>query len=441
MTRKKSERALLVAGVFTGVTALPYDAWAHEDEPPPSSQAPVPTPVPPPSAAASPPPPAKEPAWYERVNMGAFTDISYGHNWRGPRPNEGANQLRAFDGHTGFGLTWVGLDASVDPAPVGAQLQLRFGSGARALALNDAKYAGLNLVQNANVSWRPGGADGKLTLVLGKFDTVFGAEVPQSQLNINYTRGLLYTLAQPFFHTGLRAEWQATDQLVLKLLVVNGWNATIDNNRGKSVGGQVSWSPSDKATLSLGYMGGPEEDDVRKVTCNAGDAFVTATGTCAPAPAGVADAKAEGTVANGGAESRMRHLADLVVDVRPLPAVRVVANGTYVLQRIAGTSGPDATVRWYGAALLGHVDLDQGGHWGLGARGEVVSDPDGQTTTRGPLTVYSGTLTLENAISKMLLVRLDNRVDAADSDIFSKGLTGSSRSQITTTLGVVVKTN
>ena len=42
-------------------------------------------------------------------------------------------------------------------------------------------------------------------LDLGKFDTPYGAEVAESHLNMNYTRGLLYA-SQPVFHTSIPRE-------------------------------------------------------------------------------------------------------------------------------------------------------------------------------------------------------------------------------------------
>jgi len=54
--------------------------------------------------------------------------------------------------------------------------------------------------------------------------------------------------------------------------------------------------------------------------------------------------------------------------------------------------------------------------------------------------LYTGTLTLEAAPHKSLLIRLDNRMDAADQELFAT-LNGTSKTQFTTTLGVVAKTN
>lgn len=81
--------------------------------------------------------------------------------------------------------------------------------------------------------------------------------------------------------------------------------------------------------------------------------------------------------------------------------------------------------------------------FGVGARGEVIRDKDGQITAPNtrPITLYTGTLTLDFLPHKMLMIRLDNRVDASNLDVFAEGLRGAQQTQFTTTLGVVAKTN
>ena len=375
--------------------------------------------------ATTPAPGAKEPEkrWYDVINLGAFVDTYYSQNWNAPKPNTGTNLYQPYTAHAGFGLAWVGLDASVDPDPVGAVMQLRFGPAVPNLTLGDSAIpGGIGFVQNGYVSWRPSGKDGKLTLIAGKFDTVYGAEVAQSQLNFNYTRSALYN-AQPFFHTGLRADIQMSVQFALKLLAVNGWNNTIDNNSGKSLGAQLSVTPAEGYVFSLGYMGGPEESD-----------YVAAP---PPAPGGVSP----GIVRNVGNDSRMRHLVDIIGDMKLTPDFRAVVNGTYVTQTVVDPANKsDKSVSWFGAELLARYAFSE--MWAAAVRGEYIKDKDGLVTapnTKG-LSLLTGTLTLEAAPHKNLVIRLDNRLDLADAEVFST-LHATSKTQFTTTLGIVAKTN
>jgi len=359
----------MVVSVLAAGVGVPQFAFAQAEPAPPSLPAPatssapeasmpvaapVVAPAAAPEAAAAPAvsaaaPAAPEAKWYEQLNLGAFVDGYYSQNWNTPRSSTNANSFHPYSNNTGFNLAWVGVDASVDPAPVGATLQLRFGPATPNLALGDASIpGGIGYVQNGFVSWKPQGKEGNLTLILGKFDTVFGAEVAQSHLNMNYTRGYLYNLAQPFFHTGLRADWVASDLLTVKLLAVNGWNNTIDNNQGKSFGAQVTLTPAEMASFSLGYLGGPED---------AG--FVANPDASKPGQAA--------TVWNPGADSRWRHLVDFVADIKPTKDFRIVANGDYVTQK---TTAADITQSWYGAALLARYAFSD--VWAAAVRGEYI---------------------------------------------------------------------
>ena len=52
-----------------------------------------------------------------------------------------------------------------------------------------------------------------LTIDVGLFDTIYGAEVADSWVNFNYTRSPLNYLMQPFYHLGVRATYEVSDRL------------------------------------------------------------------------------------------------------------------------------------------------------------------------------------------------------------------------------------
>jgi hypothetical protein len=383
---------------------------------------------------------AQEPKWYDRLHFGAFVDAYASINYRFPRPQTGTNLYRPYDPNNGVSLSWFGFDAAMDPEPVGFVAQLRFGPSVPYLALGDFNIpGGIGFMQNLYGVWRPGGKDGRVSFIIGKFDTLYGAEVAQSQLNINYTRGALYNLAQPFFHTGVRADINVADPLTLKLMVVNGWNNTIDNNLGKSVGAQLAFAPSDKASFSIGYLGGPEQSDTTTLTCPAGFDFDAGTKSCSIANPD--SAGGSGTVSVSGANRLLRHLGDVVIDLKPVENFRLLANATAVFDRLAVAGGGRQNVSWYGASLAARYGLSE--HVGVGARGEIVRDKNGQITLPNTedLTLLTGTLTFEVAPTKNLLLRLDNRVDSANRAVFPRRISDTEKTQFTTTLGVVAMTN
>ncbi|HEY1534932.1 MAG TPA: porin, partial [Polyangiaceae bacterium] len=186
--------------------------------------------------------PAADEDWYDAFDVRLFADAYYSVNYNFPKPQAGGNDLiRAFDTNNGFALAWAGLDISHPADPVGGTLALRFGPSAKRYnsscltAKCDADY-GLENVKQAFASWRPGGEGSAVSLDFGKFDTIYGAEVAESQDNINYTRGALYWLGQPLFHTGLRVNVELGQYVSLRALAANGWNNSVDNNAGKTFG-------------------------------------------------------------------------------------------------------------------------------------------------------------------------------------------------------------
>lgn len=404
------------------------------------------------------PPPAEVP-WYELIELQAFIDGYAAVNYNFPRPQFGNNTYRSFDATSGFALSWVGVDASFDPDPLGGTLSLRYGPSASLLAdrcltqnreLNPCDGdVGLELVQQAFASWAPGGAEGVLQFDFGKFDSIYGAEVPEAHRNLNYTRGLLFSLAQPVFHTGLRMSADLHRQLRIVLLAVNGQNNTIDNNFGKTFGAQIVYRPAPTLTLRFGWLGGPEQDDVAQVACPAGKSFSPAAEGCADDP--TATTAAVYGVSRGGSNAldAWRHHADFVVRYRWADVLLLSLNA------LAGREGVRPTLasseveeqEWYGGA--GYVYVKPTPAWGLGARGEYLYDRQGRLSAVPGAHLLSGTLTVDANVTDWLQLRLDNRIDAlleatGDTDVFPVGPVGSDVSrdarphQITTTFGVIV---
>jgi hypothetical protein len=409
-------------------------------------------PVPPtaaPPAPATPAPPAPPPAttptvapaappaarWYDRFQLEAFVDAYIGVNYNFPTTKESPNVFRAYDASNGVALHWVGLNVTYPANPVGGTVSVRLGPAAGLHAAADAAID-LTFLKQAYATWKPGGENGRFTLDFGKYDQPFGSESADTQLNMNYTRSLVYWYAQPLFFTGFRATLAAHKTLDVKAFLVNGWNASRDNNAGKSGGVQLVWKPSDAFVASLGYLLGPEQNDSETVTCAAGTAYDPKKGACMAA-AGAAGGTTE--VAHTDANKRLRHLADLVLDITPTKDLHLLFNATFDHDEVPGAKG-NVAVNWYGANLaLRYAFTDQ---FSLAGRGEVYWDPDGYSTGTGKSTrVVDGTLTLGISPTPNFLVKLDGRVDGANAAFFKKGEAGTSKVQVTTTLGVVATTN
>lgn len=352
--------------------------------------------------------------------MDGFVDAYGAINWNNVPKPQNAVPLRQFDTAQGFALNWAGINAAYSSDTIGGTLGLRFGPGANIYNAGADDANGLTYVKQAYATWK---AVDKLTLDFGKWDEPFGSEVADSQLNMNYSRSILFTFAQPLFFTGLRADYAASDQLDVKVFAANGWNNSVDNNRGKTIGAQIMVKPADPVVLYIGYAGGPEQTDVQA------------------APAGAAPGSTLGDVP--GANSNWRHLVDFVADINPTKELRFLLNADYVTEE--GIGNHSAVV--YGGNLVARYAFSDAFFAAL--RGGYLHDEHGD---RVPLVaalpagqsinVEDFTLTLSYGIGNHLALMLDNRLDIADQPAFYKGAntTDTNKNQFTTTLGIIAST-
>lgn len=443
-----------------GVTPAPASGEAVADAPITLEPPPVTLSLePPPEVPASPSVLDEDLPWYSKLAVDAFVDAYFSFNFQGPKPQDGRNRFRAYDVNNGFSIAWAGLNLGYSGDHFGGVMDLRFGPSARALAGADAD-AGLENLKQAYATWRPGGAGSVVTLDFGKFDTIYGAEVAESQLNFNYTRGLLYWLGQPAFHTGLRANFDVNEQFWITALLANGWNNSVDNNAGKSLGLQLNFSvpglDADAAPalhVHLGYLVGPEGPDYAIVEnyCEAGLTYDAVSGACVSnRPNSSPHVARDAGSAN---VDGLRHLIDLVLGVNPTPELSLLLNLDVGFDAVR--SGPvDADTlpgfinqSYWGLSAAGRYQLDS--KWALALRGEIYSDPDGLVTAGDDpyindvldLTLYSATLTAELVPVPNLILRWDNRIDVANEAVFPRQLRSYEELQATSTLGVVVVTN
>lgn len=425
---------------------------------------------PPPAQLAAPvlhgvPPEVDALPWYDTIEFRAFVDSYLSVNYAFPKPQSDANQIaRAYDTSNGFALSWVGVDATYPAEPVGGTVSLRFGPTAERIAKScyggtcDSEV-GLSIVKQAFASWRP---VNPLSFDFGKFDTIYGAEVAESQDNMNYTRGLVYWFTQPLFHTGLRVNASLSDNVTLRGLVVNGWNNTLDNNLGKSLGLQLGVNlprSSDGGTLlaaSLGYLGGPEQPDYATVNCDPNSQYFNPSDPSGCSNGVPGGNPTSGTVDRASSNTKgLRHLIDLVATLTPMEQLMIQANFDVDMERVRDTVDATRFVQhtWWGLMVGARYSFVE--QFAVAARGEYLADPDAYGTNVGTLfaptdpntpppkdvKIASATLTLDYRPADYLILRLDNRIDWSNKEIFPKSVREFTGVMPTTTLGVVVTTN
>jgi len=347
--------------------------------------------------AASVPTPAPNPlaSLLGSTSLSGFVDTYYGYNFNQPRAR--LSGLRAFDGPSNqfaLNLIEVILDRPPEAANSRMGYHLAFGFGQAMNVVNSTDPGGLGFAQylkEAYFSYLAPVGKG-LQVDFGKFVTPHGAEVIETKDNWNYSRGLLFTYAIPFYHFGLRGKYTFNDKYSLAGYLVNGWNNIVDNNTGKTLGVTFGWNPTKKVSVTQNYMAGPEM---------------------------------------AGVNSNWRQLSDTVVTVSPTQRLSCIVNYNYGRgDRPVGLANP---VFWTGAA--GYVRYAFDDRYAIVTRYEYFNDHDGFTTgTAQHLNEFTGTF--ERRVARHLITRLEFRRDTSNRPAFLKG-NAPATSQDTVAAGLV----
>jgi hypothetical protein len=229
-------------------------------------------------------------------------------------------------------------------------------------------------------------ASGPLTIMGGKFTTLAGAEVAQAPANANISRSLLYTLAIPVTHTGLRGSYVAGDTMKFTVGFNNGWDVLRESAAtncvgtncadGKTIELGASLSPSKMFGLTASYYMGEE-------------AGVTAVGD--------------------------RTLLDIVATLNATDALSFVLN--YDMGDQDNGTATGGTAEWDGWAAYANYAFTDKLRGSL--RIESFDDKDGfRTGTVQEL--ESLTLTVGYAAAKNVDLRAEFRQDESDSNVFTE---------------------
>ena len=200
------------------------------------------------------------------TTLSGFVDVYYGYNSNQPIGRTTA--FRNFDINSGqFGLNMIELVADKAPDATASRLgyHVALGFGQAMNIINATEPGQFPTESNFDQYLKEGYLEylapiGKgLQINVGKFVTPAGAEVIETKDNWNYSRGLLFALAIPYFHFGTSAKYAFNSKFALTGYLVNGWNNSIDNNSGKTTGFSAAWTPNSKFSLIQNYLVGPEQ--------------------------------------------------------------------------------------------------------------------------------------------------------------------------------------
>ncbi len=168
------------------------------------------------------------------------------------------------DAGKGFGFGMANLQLSKDNGKIAFMADVMFGPRAEGTNYNyvnaNGKSSSLALIKQLYVSYKP---TDKLKFTLGNFMTFIGYELVEATNNLNYSMSYNYTNG-PFYHTGLKLDYQFTDKFGGMIGVFNKTDTKLDNGN-KFVGGQLSYVDG-PFKIYLNGLSGKETDSLTTTT-------------------------------------------------------------------------------------------------------------------------------------------------------------------------------
>jgi hypothetical protein len=347
------------------------------------------------------------------MTLSGFVDTYYAFNFNQPT-TLGSGGTSGFGGNTGqffdnntnqFSLNAIELVA--DKAPdataggtgrAGYHVGIIYGQAAATINGSPATETFNNLTDANNLALKEAYLDyiapiGKgLTFTVGKFVTNAGEEVIESNANWNYSRGILFYYAIPFFHFGMKASYTFNPKWTVTASLVNGWNNTQALNTGKTYGLTVAWTPNKYWAVSENYYGGPQDN-------LAFNGYV------------------------GKPNDNWRQLSDTVIGYTPNAKWAFAVNGDYGYGDKTGNgvsvAANSKAVDWWGIAGYAKYTFNAKAYFAV--RYDYFSDPQGFAIGVFDNHVGEGTATFAYNLTDQLQTRFEFRDDYSKTPIFLKG--------------------
>jgi hypothetical protein len=353
------------------------------------------------------------------INVGI--DGYYGYNFNEPIGR--VNLLRAYDvTSNSFNLNQANLiieRLATSESRFGGRLDLQFGQATETLQGSSANeqrpQVWRNLFQVYGSYLAPIGSG--LQLDFGKFASSLGNEGNYTKDQVAYSRSFSFNYL-PFYHMGLRANYNMTSKVNVAYWLVNGANDIEDLNGFKSQAFIFTLKPASNLTWNVNYYLGEEARDVLP-TLNPGPPTSPTqpglpTTNISPAPNG------------------REHIFDTYATWQITPKLMVIGEADYVINRSLAEQTPTRVVI---GSFTGKYALPR--KWNAGVRGEYLDDRGGQFsgTTQA---LKEGTFVLDHAFAPGFLARAEYRRDWSNQRFFLSDTPGALESaQSTATLGLV----
>lgn len=344
------------------------------------------------------------------INFGI--DGYYGYNFNAPVGR--VNLLRAYDvSSNSFSLNQVNLVVEHLPTTesrVGGRVDLQFGQATETLQGSSANeqrpQVWRNLFQAYGSYLAPIGSG--LQLDFGKFASSLGNEGNYSKDQVAYSRSYSFNYL-PFYHMGLRANYNVTPKVNVAYYLVNGANDTEDLNGFKSQGFIFTLKPASSLTWNVNYYFGQEARDVEPTPSGG-----LPTTNISPAPNG------------------REHIFDTYATWQATPKLTLIGEADYVLNRTVSEQQPGRVVI---GGFTAKYQLPR--NWYIGARTEYFDDRGGlfSGTTQA---LKEATAVLDHTLAPGFIVRAEYRRDWSNQRFFLSDTAGSLlHAQTTAELGLM----
>ena len=253
----------------------------------------------------------------------------------------------------------------------------------------------------------------------GKWASSLGVEGNYTQDQMNYSRSYWFNFL-PFYHTGVRTNYQFSDRFGINYWVVNGTQQTEAFNGFKDQLGGLVMQPLKNINWTVNYYFGQEHPDTIFFL------YIPAPIPDPPTQQGVPYVPVE-NVPTG-----RLHIFDSYLTWHATPALTFALEGDYVIQRLYKNSPPQHVD---GGAVYAEYQFTR--KIALAGRAEYLSD-------RGAL--FSGldqalketTLTATYRFADRFMTRAEWRYDFSNQPFFYTSSLGIlKKSQVTATLGLI----
>jgi len=207
------------------------------------------------------------PTFLSKVTISGFVDIYYAYNFNTPNtPCAAVNDVAVFNclhefdvAQNSFSLNLASFGLEKTPtldSRAGFRLDLMFGPGA-GLVTGDGADASLRNVLEGYASYLLA-ARGHLQIDAGRFIPPAGIEDIVPSRNWNASRSLLFALAIPHEHVGLRVVSAPRESLEFTGFAADGWTDVSTNSGAQQVGASLRARPFRALTFQQTYIGGTE---------------------------------------------------------------------------------------------------------------------------------------------------------------------------------------